>query len=116
MIRRLVLKLSLFFKPLKVGDELFGDTVWWVIPRPIEMVLHGLKDLHGATIYEPIPSKGCYKLTTEQDLGGHYILSSEVLCRTSYDHIGVWKKRSQPRKMARSQLEEYVLNGLLWRE
>jgi hypothetical protein len=116
MIRRLILKLALFLKPLRAGDVLYGDPVWWVIPRPIEMVLHGLKDIHGANMYTPIPSEGCYKLTIDKDLESYYILDSEVLCNTKFSSIVFWKKRSQPRRMARLQLEEYFLNGMLWRE
>ena len=116
MIRRLVLKISLFLRPLKKGDILYGDPVWWIIPRPIEMVLHDLKDRFGTNLYDPIPSEGCYKLTIEKDLDSYYVLDSEVLCNTKFSGIGFWKKRSQPRRMARLQLEEYILNGLLWRE
>src|SRR5580700_9597237 len=117
MIRRMILKFSLFFKPFKIGDEFFGDPTWWVIPRPIELVLHGLKDRQGLTIYDPIPSDGCFKLTIEKEMEGYYVLSSEVFCtHKTINNIGTWMKRSQPRKLGRLQLEEYFLNGLLWRE
>lgn len=115
MVIRFIRKIALFLKPVKVGDTFYGDPVWWVLPRPIEMVLHGLKDVNGDTLYRPTPSEGCYRLTIEKDYDSYYTLRSEVLCRAGSTWASIWKERSQPRRMPRLILEQYILAGLLWR-
>jgi hypothetical protein len=116
MITRFIRKISLFFNPIKAGDVFYGDPVWWVLPRPIEMVLHGLKDKEGNTLYRPVPSEGCYKVTVEGDYDSYFKLRSEVLCNTDASYTSIWKQRSQPRRMPRLILEQYILSALLWRE
>jgi hypothetical protein len=116
MVIRLVRKLKLFLNPPKKGHVFYGDPSWFVIARPVEHVLHGLKDSYGVTVFTPVPSKDCFRFTVEHRGNLNYILGSEVFCKEKTDNnIGTWKKRTQPRRMALEMFEELVLNGLLWR-
>lgn len=115
MFLRIVRKIGLLIKPPKKGDIFHGDPVWFIIPRPIEMVLHGLKDKFGTNLYDPIPSKDCFRFTIEQCGNEIYILNSEVLCRNKFSDMLVWMKRTQPRRIGKDMFEEMFLNGLLWR-
>lgn len=117
MLTRLMLKISLFLKPPKKGDVFYGDPVWFVLSRPVEHVLHGLKDKFGNTLYTPIPSDGCFRFVVENTGMPYYILGSEVFCQEkSFNNIGTWMKRTQPRRMGKDMFEEMFLMGLLWRE
>lgn len=124
MVSRFICKFKLYFNPPKKGDVFCGDPAWFITPKPIEYVLHGLKNIHGETIYEPIPSQGCIRFTVEHCGNLNYILGSEVLCRLNREHnytkdisdIGIWKKRTQPRRMGKEMFEEFILNGMLWKE
>jgi hypothetical protein len=116
MVNRTIRKLKLYFNPPKKGDVFYGDPVWFVIARPVEYVLYGLKDKNGNTVYYPIPSQGCFKLTVEHMGNLNYILDSEVLCHTAANIAkSIWFKRSQPKRMAKEYFEELFLSGLIWR-
>lgn len=115
MFIRLARKFKLFLDPPKKGDVFYGDPLWWVVYKPVEHVLHGLKNKNGDTIHRPIPSSGCFKVTIEHLGNVYYILGSEVLCE-SKGGFGTWFKRSQPKRMAIEMFEELVLSGILWRE
>ena len=122
MVTRLVRKLKLFLNPPKKGHVFYGDPSWFVIARPVEHVLHGLKDSSGISVFTPVPSKGCFRFTIEHCGNLNYIMGSEVFCSGKiastgfYNSIGIWKQRSQPRRMALEMFEELVLNGMLWRQ
>lgn len=118
MFSRLIRKFNLFLDPPKKGDVFYGDSLFFVVHKPMEYVLHGLKNINGETVFHPVPSKGAYRVTIE--LCGHlyYVLDSEVFCKdgtekTLYD--GIWCKRSQPKRIAKEMFEELILNGMLWR-
>jgi hypothetical protein len=113
---RFIRKIILFFRPIKKGEIFYGDPERWVTHRPIEMVLHGLKDKYGTTIYHPVPSEGCFVFTVSDVNSQIYVLNSEVFCYGGEeDKSGIWKKRTQPRKMSKKDFEEIILNGILWR-
>lgn len=117
MVTRFFRKLAFYFKPPKKGDVFLGDPLWFVVGRPIEYILHGLKDREGNTVWEPVPSMGCFKLKFDINVGNlYYVLGSEVLCRKDVDNAYVWMKRSQPRRMAKEMFRELYLNGMVWRE
>lgn len=126
MFTRLIRKISLLLNPPKKGDTFYGDSVWWIIPRPVELILHGLKDKYGNNLYDPIPSGDCFRLTiTNTSMDSYYVLDSEVFCRSKnskpiyqcdirgISDIGVWMKRTQPRRMSKKSLEQFVLAGML---
>jgi hypothetical protein len=116
MFSRTIRKFKLFLRPPKKGDVFYGDPLWFVIHRPIEYILHGLKDKNGTTIHHPIPSKDCFCVVIEHCGNENYIVGTEVFCDTkTNNNIGIWFKRSQPKRIAKEMFEELVLNGLLWR-
>lgn len=117
MLTRLVRKISLFVNPPKQGHTFYGDPVWFVLSRPVEHVLHNLKDKFGNTIYTPIPSNGCFRFVVEFCGNENYILASEVFCKEkSLDSLGTWMKRTQPRRMSKLMFDEMFVMGMLWRE
>lgn len=116
MFTRLSRKLKLFLDPPKKGHTFYGDPAWFVLGRPTEYVLYGLKDRSGNNMYEVIPSKGCVKFVVEQVGKHNYILGSEVLCVIPSNYERVWMKRSQPRRMGKVMFDELFLSGMLWRE
>src|ERR1700679_2266610 len=99
MFNRTIRKLKLFLNPPKKGDIFYGDPVWFILGRPTELVLYGLKDKYGANMYDPIPSKGCVKFAIEHCGNMNYILGSEVLCTIPSANERIWMKRTQPRRM-----------------
>lgn len=116
MLIRLARKFKLFLNPPKKGDTYYGDSLWFIVHRPVEYVLHGLKDKNGNNMYEPIPSKGAVRFLLEQCGNENYILGSEVLCRIESSQEWIWMKRTQPRRMRKEMFEEFVIAGMLWRE
>ena len=114
MFIRLFRKISLLLNPPKKGDTFYGDPVWWIIPRPVERILHGLKDKYGNNLYDPIPSEDCFRLIIDNDyLDSYYVLDSEVFCRSKNSNVSVWMKRTQPRRMGKETLEQFILAGML---
>lgn len=118
MIKRFIKKIKLRLNPPKRGDIFFGDPVFFIISRPTEYVLHGLKNKYGLTEQNPIPSFQCYKLTIESDFtSNYYECSSEVLCSSALGSSELkWKKRCQSKKISKLLFNEFVLNGLLRKE
>lgn len=117
MLARILRKFQLFLKPPKQGDVFYGDPLWFVLSQPVESVLHGLKDKYGTTVFNPVPSEGCFRFTVEQCGNSNYIFGSEVFCKEKTDNnIGTWKKRTQPRRMNKEMFEELFFTGMLWRE
>jgi len=119
MFNRFVRKIKLILNPPKSGDVFYGDPIFFIIHKPIEYVLHGLKNKHGENICDPIPSKGCFRLTIS--LCGHiyFLLDSEILCKFNDDEgqgSWFWMKRTQPKRLAKEALEELILSGMLWRD
>ena len=117
MFARVIRKFKLFLNPVKKGDTFYGDPVWFILFRPTEMVLHNLKDRNGVTMFNPIPSRGCFRFVVEQCGNENLILGSQVFCKEKTDNnIGTWMKRTQPRRMGKEIFEELFLAGMLWRE
>lgn len=116
MLKRFIRKLSLFVNPPKEGDIYFGDPIWFIISRPIELILHNLKDKFGTNLYDPIPSKGCFKLTVIYCGDKNYILESKVLCSNKFTDTKMWMQRTQQRRMTKEMFEELIFDGMLWRE
>jgi hypothetical protein len=123
MMTCLLRKINLFLDPPKKGDIYYGDPVWFIISRPTEFILHGLKDKYGNIMYDPVPSKGGVRFIIEHCGNLNFILGSEVLCHLLNRNKPVmdindfvWKKRTQPRRMAREMFREFVLTGMLWKE
>lgn len=116
MLTRISRTFSLYFNPPKVGDVFYGDPVWFIISRPIELVLHGLKDKFGTNLYDPIPSQGCFRFTVESTAMPYYRMTSEVLCKHKFTEKPIWMKRSQPRRIPKEMFRELFLMGLIWRE
>ena len=114
MFIRLFRKISLLLNPPKKGDVYYGDPVWWIIHKPVEHILHGLKDKYGNNLYDPIPSGDCFRLTiTNTSMESYYVLDSEVFCRSKNSNVSIWMKRTQPRRMGKETLEQFVLAGML---
>ena len=118
MILRVLRKLKFNLSPPKPGDVYYGDCVYFVVGSPVEHVLHQLKDKYGNSIWNPVPSSDCYRLTVVEINSSHYNCLSEVFCRGTEqnNNIGNWKKRTQSRRFPRSYFKELVGNGLLKKE
>lgn len=114
-------KLKFCFNPPKVGNVYYSDPIYFVISKPIEHVLHALTNKYGNKIYHPVSSNFCYRLTVESDsLPSYYICKSEVFCKgvddngiVDFNNIGIWKERSQPKRIKKDFFKEMVLNGIL---
>jgi hypothetical protein len=120
MSLKILTKIKLLLKPPKVGDIFYGDPVSFVIGRPVEQVLHGLKDPSGTTLAEPVPSEDCYALTIVSDSQhAYYVLNAMVFCRrknlpdSASQGFGEWKPRSQVRRIPRDVFKKMVVDGIL---
>ena len=118
MFKYLYKKFRLYFNPIKPGEVYYGNPKNFIVGKPMEYILHGLKDTTGTTMWHPIPSDCCYKLTIknhspEKDL---YECESEVLCDTEKGlHLVDWHRRSQRKNISKPIFEYFILNGLLER-
>lgn len=119
MFKRLYRKFLLKAKPPKNHDVFYGDPLYFVISRPTEYVLHGLKDRNGRTLLEPIPSFGCLRLTIIMTTEDYYVCNTEVFCKAVNDlyimsnNIGEWMERSQTRKMSKIMFDQMIVDGFL---
>lgn len=115
-LKKFYLKVCLYFHSPRIGDIHFGNPKDFVIGRPIEYVLHGLKDRTGATMWHPIPTFGCFRLTIEKETPEKdgYVCRSEVLCDTERGlHLIDWHRRSQPKLINKSMFKGFILNSTL---
>lgn len=123
MLKRLFKRIELLIRPPREGDVYYADPTMFVLAKRVEYILHNLVDKYGATLYEPVPSDYCYRLTVSSCsmLPKCYVLDSEVFCRgTDYmvvlsNNIGEWKKRSQPKKIGKELFEHLIIMGILRR-
>jgi len=120
MIRKLFNRIKVFVNPPKTGGVYYGNPTRFVTAKPVEYVLHGLKDRHGKTILEPIPSNYGYRITIESDaMPTYYRCTAEVLCKSvdplyiTDNNMGQWMKRSQPRKILKSLFKDLLKSGIL---
>jgi hypothetical protein len=115
MLFRLYTKVKLWIRPPKSRDAYCANPKNFVIGKPIEQVLHGLKNKHGETIYFPMPSDDCYRLTIESDVMPYYICMSEVFIHgKNWDNnFGLWMKRSQPKRIGKDYFKQLIVDGIL---
>ena len=121
MFKTLYLKLYLYFRSPKMGSVYFGNPKRFIIGKPIEYVLHGLKDKDGDTMFEPIPGDHCYKISIDKTEENTYSISTEVFCKltskynlnTGNSDFGKWMKRCQNRKIGKEYLLSLILDGTL---
>lgn len=114
-------KLKLYFKPPKAGDVYYGNPINFV-NKPLEKILHGLKDKSGDDLYVPIPNKECYRLIIESAEILFYRCISEVFCKSvvldkyGYNDLGRWMKRTQSRRIGKDSFENMIIGGVLKRK
>jgi hypothetical protein len=114
MIGSLLRQVKLYLNPPKKGDVYLGDPLRFVIAKPMEYILHGLKDKTGKTLWEPLPSEDCYKITIENDsMPDYYICQSEVLCLSEAMSVMQWHKRTQPKRIGKELFNSMIINGTL---
>lgn len=115
MLKKLINKINLWLNPPRPGSFYYGDPLYFVVGKPIEHVLHGLKDKNGEPIFYPIPSAGCYRLMIESIFDDYYCCKSEVLCYSlNMDSgIGKWMKRTQTKRINKVIFNEFIVQGIL---
>ena len=108
-------RIALKIKPPKVGDVYYGDSLRFIIAKPVEEILHGLRDRNGNLIWQPIPSLDCYRLTITSQIGNHYTCDSEVLCRrvSDYPGMGEWMMRTQPKVISNHYFLTLITNDYI---
>jgi hypothetical protein len=117
MIKRLFNKIMLWLKPPKKGDIYYADSLHFVVGKPIEHILHGLKDKYGQSIWTVMQGKCCYRLTIETDVMPYYTCRSEVFCYGDLcnNNIGEWMKRTQPKRISKEYFKQLIVEGFLWK-
>jgi hypothetical protein len=119
MFKRLINRIKLYFRPPNKGDVFYANPIYFVVGKPFESVLHGLRDKSGEPVLFPVPSDSCYKLTVESCvMDTYYRCTSEVFCRglQMEKNIGVWMKRTQPKRFGKAYFRQLVIDGYLWKE
>jgi hypothetical protein len=116
MIARLARKVGLLFSPPKEGDVYMGSAFYFLTGRPMEQVLHGLRDMSGEAEFAYWESNENYRLTIDSAAMPYYILTSEVLVRKISEGSSaklVWRKRCQPRRVPKDTFHEWIKTHML---
>jgi hypothetical protein len=118
MLKSLYNRIKLHFNPPKAGDTFYAHPAYFVICKPMEQILHGLKDKFGNSLYEPIPSNRCYRITIESDtMPDYYRCTAEVFCVQANAQFitngGKWMPRCQPKRIGKSFLKSLLIDGKL---
>lgn len=114
MIRRLFLRLSLYFSPPKVGDVYLGDSFMFMAPHIIvEKILHKCIDKTGESVWEPVYGEGAYKLWIESDTMPYYRCKGELLATYRTDGSKHWIERRTKRRLDKKVFIQMILDGEL---
>jgi hypothetical protein len=113
MIRQFLMKWKLKLYPPLLGEIYYGDPFDFILGNLVEHCLHGTKTAYGTPAWEPIISDGCYRLTIESDAMPYYRCTAEVLCVSADGDTKAWKKRSQPRRIAKERFHDMIMDGRL---
>jgi len=108
---RWVKKALLLIKPPKKGDVYYGDAFEFVTARPVEKILHGMKDKHGDTLWIESMGHGTYKITIESSSMPYYICKAEVLVQSKKGYDFTWLTRVQPRRIVKGVLTDMIADG-----
>lgn len=110
-------KLKLYLNPPKEGDVYVGNPIFFVVNRPIEKILHGMKDKYGMSMWEVVPSDDAYKLTIESgSMPTYYKCKSEILVIDMSFSYKKWLVRTQSRRIGKSMFIDMILNGLIQKQ
>ena len=118
---KLFRKIALFLRSPQKGDVYYGNSKDYVIGKPMEAVLHGLRDKEGNPTWIPVPSTHSYKLVIKISATiPYYVCDTEVFCMNAKSMTpvyfeGNWMKRSQPRRIPKERLYQMIVDGLLKR-
>jgi hypothetical protein len=108
-----LLKIKLFFNPPQKGDIFYGNPKYFIVGKPIEQVLHSMKDISGDSIWYSIPSDGCYKVKVCEKNFYHYIVECEVLSLNKITGKKNWLKRTQNKRISKESLTYLIGQGFL---
>ena len=106
-------KMRLFMSPPQVGDQYDADPFDFIIGKPVERVLHGLVAPDGDSLWDAVPSHGCYRIRIQSTIMPYYICTAEALCRSADGDNTEWKSRSQLRRMSKAQFHQMIIEGRL---
>jgi hypothetical protein len=110
-------KFKLWMNPPKKGEVYHGDNFDFLIGKPMEQILHGLRDKNGNPIYNPAFGEGSYKVTILLDCMPYYVLECDSLVyENSYSNNRNdfrWVKRTQNRRIPKNHVIEMILDGRL---
>jgi hypothetical protein len=119
MLANLINRIKFFIRPPRIGDVYYGDSLLFIIGKPVEYVLHGLKDKNGNTILYPVPGFYCYKITLEAEdkENKYFAFKSEVLCKGLDGLISAneWQKRCQLKKISKKLFRDLFITGFIER-
>ena len=103
--------------PPKAGIAYHGNPKNFILGSSIEGVMHGLTDVYGNPIWEPIPGDDCYRVTIDSTIMPYLILRSEVLCKPAGKAATIseakWITRCQLKRFTKKKFKELVISGIL---
>jgi hypothetical protein len=116
-LKKWMLKLKLSFTPPKKGDIYIGDNFDFLIGKPMEQILHGLRNRNGDPIYDPAIGIDSYKVTIIRDSMPYYVLECHSLVYATGSKSGStefkWLKRNQDRRIMKDLFQDMILEGRL---
>lgn len=113
MINQLVSRIRLFFYPPKKGDVFYGNSFDFIVGKPWEYILHGMRDIHGESVWLAIPGDETYILTIESDVMPYYICQAQVLASNPEGDDKVWLPRHNERRIWKKDFKKAIIENNL---
>ncbi len=110
MIRKLIQRFLLWRNPPKTDDVYWTDSFTYLAGRPMEHVLHGLRDKNGNARAEPVHGPCTYRMTIRSDSMSYYVVQCEVLAANRSTHEKLWAFRVQPRRIDKKIFVQMILD------
>ncbi|MCX9024634.1 MAG: hypothetical protein OIN85_00895 [Candidatus Methanoperedens sp.] len=115
MPRKLWYAIKFLFSPPKEGDVYSGDAFDFVVGKPIESVLHGMRDQYGNPTHDVIPGNNTYKIKIVKIFETYYSCKMQALVEDRITHQKAWLLRSQDRKISKELLKHWALEGRIFK-
>ena len=111
MIGKIIARAKYYMCPPKPESVFWTDSFGLIAGKNYEHILHGLRDINGEAVWEPIYGKDTCRITIISDVMPYYILKQEILAVKVGTNDKEWKERRQNRRIWKHVFTDMIVEG-----